>query len=732
MKKCNIFTCFVLICALFLSSSFTVVSQAETVEEPISDSSIDFKSSEMEQICTKGEMTLFASLTNGEFAVKNKTTGQIWYSNPQDREDDPYSGSDTSKAFSQLALQYIEKTTMLQGFATTYEAELNEGITVTKRDDGFTAMYKFPDLKIAVPLKIVLTNQGIKASVDVTKIREDSEMDLLSIAILPFFGAGSIKDSGYIVVPDGCGALIEFNSGLQNLTPYNQPVYGRDTTLLGDTKTKQEENSPLPLFGIKKGNQGFAAIITKGDAAASVVASVSKMGSGYNNVYANFTLRSMGNVDIAGNKIGVYEQSKPYLKTIEVEYRLLTDENADYTGIAKAYSKYLTEQGVKANAKNSFSMLTEVYGAVRVKRSVMGIPAKVTESLTTFDQAGDMLEELKLKGVNNITLLYNDFDATLLKGKIPAKLKPVRKLGGTSGFRELSARLEDMGVSLVSVIDLTTYQSGLLKNKNSAINLGGLPGVTYLFNLGTNKPDETVKPYYHLSPSLLSKYTKRFIKKYNSELYGAIGLESFSEILYSDFSKNNYSGRQESISKFVESAEQMSENNTLYMKGGSAWALKYTDYIYDMPSDTSHTDLGTKAIPLYQLAVSGLVPYSLEAVNRSVNPEHIVLKCAEYGADIKYDFSYTSLGITGESALSYLDGTWFKLWSTHAIESYEKLSKISNVISGEMLSHKQVKEEVFVTEYEGGSVAVNYSDKDVKIGNTVVKAEDFSVLKEGE
>jgi hypothetical protein len=160
-----------------------------------------------------------------------------------------------------------------------------------------------------------------------------------------------------------------------------------------------------------------------------------------------------------------------------------------------------------------------------------------------------------------------------------------------------------------------------------------------------------------------------------------------------------------------------------YGKMPSLRKMVYEDEEYPLYED---------AIPLYQLAVSGIVPYSLEAVNRSVEPEKIVLKCAEYGADIKYDFTFDSLGITGEPQLSYLDGTWFKLWSDHAADSYKRLSKVSDIISGRLLYHEQVMENVFVSTFENGKVIVNYRDDSVTVGSTVVKAKDFAVLEEAE
>ena len=728
MKKCKIFLSALVAFVLLLSGMASI--SAAPAQGVLGDSSLYASVPEsMEQICEKGDFVLFASMKTGEFAVKNQATGTIWFSNPPDRNDDPYSGSDRPKTFSQLVLQYIEKTTLANGFVASYSAEIEDNITVTKKENGIRILYKFYDLKIAVPLQITLTKSGIKASVDFSKIREDGDKVLLKIGILPYFAAAGAKDTGYVVVPDGCGALIEFNSGRQNLASYNEPVYGRDTTLIGDTKTKIQENSSLPLFGMKNGEQGFAAIITKGDAAASVIASISKKSSGYNNIYSEFTVRSTGTVEISGRKMSVYEEGEIRLKTCEVEYRLLNGEKADYNGIAKEYSEYLLKAGVEAQTKENVSMLMEAYGAVRINRSVMGIPTKVTMPLTTFKQAAEMAEKLKQSGIENLSLLYSDYDKASIRGELPSKIKADSKLGGKSGLKKLKSKLDELGFSMVSVINLNTYQNGALKNRIAARSLGGLPGITYDFDLSTNEADEKASPYYHLSPSLFSGIASKLAKKYDTKLYGNLGLDDVAETLYSDFSKKSFSSRQQTVSAFSEGLKTLSEKSKLYIRGGSAWALKYTDYIYDMPSDTSKSEIESMPIPLYQLAVSGIVPYSIEPVNRFTDADMGVLKCAEYGADLKYDFTADSAGIIGESNLGYLNGVWFEQWEKHAETSYKRLAEFSDILSGKMLKHEKVAEDVFVTTYEGGKMAVNYSEKDCKIGNTVVKAKDFALIE---
>ena len=731
MKRCNTFICLVLTCVILLSVNVPFSVSAGPVKGAVGNSVLySAVPDTMELICRKGDYSLFACLKTGEFAVKNEKSAQIWYSNPPDRYDDPYSGNDRAKTFSQLALQYIDKNTLAEGFATSYEAEAEENISVTGNGDGITVLYKFYDIRIAVPLNITLTERGVKARIDVKKIKEDSDKRLLKVELLPYFGAGGTEDTGYIVVPDGCGALIEFNSGRQNLASYNEPIYGRDKILNGDTKAKLQENSALPLFGLKNGEQGFAAIVTEGDAVASVVAGISKKGSGYNNVYSSFTLRSSETIELSGKEMVIFEESEPQIQSCEVEYRFLTGDSADYTGIAKEYSSYLSEMGIKPIEKKTTSLLMELYGAVRIDRSVLGIPAKVTETLTTFKEAEDMAKQLKNDGVSSLAIVYSEYDRAAIRGKMQKKITPGKELGGARGYKRLKSALDEMGVLLISNIDLNTYRSGFFKNRYASRTLGGLPGVAYNFNLSTNEPELSGNPVYFLSPSLFSEAVTKFTKKYNADYYGAIGLDNLALNIYSDFSKNNLSDRQQTVNTFAKGAKALAESGKLYVRGGAAWLLPYTDYIYDMPSETTQTELESTPVPLYQLAVSGFVPYSLEAANRLSDPDWIVLKCAEYGADLKYDLTYEAPEITGEPTLGYLNGVWFDQWQEHAVNSYNRLSALDEVLSGKMLRHESVTGDVYITTYEGGRVAVNYSNEDVRIGNTTVKSKDFSLLGE--
>lgn len=60
--------------------------------------------------------------------------------------------------------------------------------------------------------------------------------------MLQFFNAAGMEDEGYMVVPDGSGAVINYNNCRYNAQAYSSEVYGRDTSiglLTRPSKTEQ-------------------------------------------------------------------------------------------------------------------------------------------------------------------------------------------------------------------------------------------------------------------------------------------------------------------------------------------------------------------------------------------------------------------------------------------------------------------------------------------------------------
>ena len=111
---------------------------------------------------------------------------------------------------------------------------------------------------------------------------------LTKLRVLPYLGAGSTEDEGFILVPEGNGGVINFNNGKNRQNPYYTQVYGWDygeerAFLTGETA------SAIPVFGISKNGSSMLCILEDYATVATIEADVSGRGHGYNIAYATYT-----------------------------------------------------------------------------------------------------------------------------------------------------------------------------------------------------------------------------------------------------------------------------------------------------------------------------------------------------------------------------------------------------------------------------------------------------------
>jgi uncharacterized protein Usg len=132
------------------------------------------------------------------------------------------------------------------------------------------------------------------------KNEEEVSYPLNSLSVLPYFGAGSVDDEGYMFIPDGSGALIYFNRSAPLAEPYSRRVYGQDHAAvpLREYSSMLKEQIYLPVFGVVKGGQAFLAIIEEGDASSRIEAMLPGMRDSYNKVWASFEVRAAARVNM--------------------------------------------------------------------------------------------------------------------------------------------------------------------------------------------------------------------------------------------------------------------------------------------------------------------------------------------------------------------------------------------------------------------------------------------------
>jgi hypothetical protein len=188
-----------------------------------------------------------------------------------------------------------------------------------------------------VTIRYELDGNSLLVSVPFDKIAYRSKYPITQLNLLPFFGAGSTVDTGYLFVPDGSGALINFNNGRQNQIAYNNAVYGWDEAVIREAVVN-DNKAPYPVFGVQKNGATLICVIEEGASYASIKADVSGRNCSYNSVSALFAMIHGAQMDISGKSdksVYLYETRLPEGERISERFIPCTESG--YVGMAKEY-----------------------------------------------------------------------------------------------------------------------------------------------------------------------------------------------------------------------------------------------------------------------------------------------------------------------------------------------------------------------------------------------------------
>ncbi|HKL47349.1 MAG TPA: DUF5696 domain-containing protein, partial [Candidatus Izemoplasmatales bacterium] len=214
--------------------------------------------------------------------------------------------------------------------------------------------YNYVELDLGFSFQVTLTDNGIEFYMPIDSIYEGNpeEVILSSIIVFPGMGATYLDDiPGYMMIPDGAGALIRYedNQG-RYVSPYESRYYGNDFGISTRISTLDQYRLTLPIFGAVHGvNQNaFLGIIESGVTNARLIAFPNGATNvDYNLIYNKFDLKQTYTQSFTTDRIGgaprVYESQD---QDIKVRYDFLDNQQANYVGLAKAYQNLLIDEGV--------------------------------------------------------------------------------------------------------------------------------------------------------------------------------------------------------------------------------------------------------------------------------------------------------------------------------------------------------------------------------------------------
>jgi len=595
-------------------------------------------------------------------------------------------------------------------------------------------------ITIKVPLEYTLEDGTLVAKVSIDEIEHPEGIYIHQIQLLEFFGAADTEEQGYIFVPDGSGSLIYLNNGKETYRSYEIRVYGNDNAIPRSEIIYEPYYAHFPVFGLKQGDKAFFAVIEDADAYSVIKADVSGRVNNYNNVFSEFTLISKHDLrldDKSTRSVPIY-QKEYYHGDIKIRYGFLLDDDSSYSGMARYYQNYLVKKGIlKSKSRTEgIPFYLELTGAVDSVRSILGVPVRVTESLTTYKQAASIIQKLKDAGIGNINMRYNGWFNGGVSHNYPSSIRFERKLGGRKQFEKLTEFLTTNNIGFYPRVDFQyVKESGLFDGFSGRLHAVRLinreTAKVYKYCVATFQQLKDKGFRYILRPDRIAVLVGRFLRQYLKYDITGIDIAALASEINSDFNENRFIDRQRSMDMVMEGLDIISDSGLSIMadKPNSS-TLSHIGHALNSPMYNNGINITDESIPFYQMVLSGYVSFAGEPINLSTRPSKSILKTIETGGGIYYSWIYEDNNIVKGTEYDYLYSVSYEKWIDEGISLYHELNDaLGDSCGTRILSHEKLMDGVYKTTFETGKqVIVNYNKYEVNAGGQPVAAECYLVL----
>lgn len=635
-----------------------------------------------------------------------------------------YVPSATQKGFLELRAQVsnskIVLGQMLEAFALAGYSD--EDLLIDNADSGILVANEKAFFEI--PLEYRLVDERLQANINMSLVKDSTEGKLSTIRLLRFFGAGSTEDQGYMLVPNGSGALIYFNNGKTNQDNFYAQIYDIDPVVASRLATQKIMPARMPIYGIKSNDQALFARISEGDALAAITSDISGKVNSYNHVGPVFTVRDYEQLSMFGSTGQAADlpvlEDHIYQGNLTIEYAFLTGEQANYSGMANYYRSYLQEQGVlvRNQEEKALPFYLDVLGAFEKKNFIMGVPYNTTYPMTTFEEASMMAEKLSEASVENIKLRYLGWFNDGYYHDVARDVKVIGKLGGEKGLKQLSESIAHLGGKLfpdVSFMKVSMTSKHYESSFESSRYIAGVTVISAPYNRSTmsmySRFNEVVMQL--VSPYALIRHIDGFVDSANKLELSSVSLRDMGDVIASDKRRKRPIDRQMAEDIVVAQVDKLNQNiESMMVVGGNEYTWQYATDIIDVPLGGSQYYMIDQTIPFMQMVLHGNVNYSAEAINvvGTTSMEETKLKLIEYASAPHFLLSYEDSAAVKKTALEDFYSTHFNVWFSDAVSVYTEVSEALNQIQGsQMIRHTELSNKVKKIEYDNGvTIFINY------------------------
>lgn len=676
------------------------------------------------EVAANGRFVLYADPATSQIAVQDKQSGYLWRSNPPDDrvKQEKAKGLQLENLQSPYILEYVSGTEIRRIQSNSLDSKVKIGYVPI--ENGLQVTYSYETLSLGFSVQYRLTEAGFELLIPDEGLREEGEMKFYALNPLPYFGAPSgTEEEGYLFVPDGPGGLIHYDRKRPpNIKGYEFAIYGDDPAQLKESASgPKRETIAYPAFGLKRGEEAFAAIVEEGKYNANVKAAPGGDALSYHSISANFTYREEYGRKVSGltdETVRTVEENR--VKTDRrVEYRLLAGEDADYVGMAHAYGQYLEENGLLPEPLQPAEH-------VPLKLSIIGGGTKAKfggvryETATSFKQAEKIVEELSGLGARNLTVNIQGWQNSG-RAYTDERFPIAKGMGGTSGARQFVSKMDDRGIPVVFE-DFIGWKNP--KYSGFTMKQDGIRGIDSTVLQGRTRSSGSLslllgaRGDFIVNPTQAIRKQKEVIDKLKD--IGVDGIhyaDGPGNLLFSDYDPDSPLSRADTAHYYQSLLEYTRDQlGMASVYRGNDYALNRTDWVESLPLESSY-DLAVDAtVPFYPIAVHGFVEYTAAPGNLRNDYEADFLKAVEFGAVPYFEVTHSPSRVLKGTDYEDVYSSEFAIWKDRIGEEYAKFDRLAAVYHQRIKDHEQIADGVFATTYEDGTkVTVDYNTREFSV-----------------
>ena len=594
----------------------------------------------------------------------------------------------------------------IKQYAPSYTFEM---LDADHERTGYEGTDKSPPLfRMALEYSID-ENGNLDVRLPANGIRFDETVyTLTNIQILPYFGAGTTKRDGEILIPDGSGAIIRpAQFGNKSVTITNK-IYGQDYAYQ-KVSGAHLEVMHMPVYGVvcndsaDNSSVGFLAVINEGDSLATITAENGGNLHQYFSAYTSFAPRPKDSYNLsesisAGdtNAVHTVVSERKYTGSYRIKYIMLNDEavaetagvdtvyEASYVGMAKAYRDYLVGTGElepisEDSVNEDIPLFIESFGAVETTKRVASIPVTVLSPLTTFEDLKTMTERLAESDITNVNYKLTGFANGGMISTVPYKVKFDDAVGGNDGFEEFITYAGEKGINVFPDFDFVYFKkSGNfdgISNKALVKTMDNRYSLKQVYDSTTQSFEKTTE--YAISPKAFDDLYEGFNENYSKLSPSGISVATLGSDLNSDFNKKEPYNREDSKQLTRELLESISTDyQNVLSDSANAYSLGYVDYYLNVPLDSSNYLNTSESVPFMGMVLHGYKTFAGSALNMAGDIDFQILKAIENGSSVYFILSYQNTKLLKESEeLNKYYSVGFDIWYDDLVEAYGILNK---------------------------------------------------------